>query len=235
MNRGDLMRWNAICVVLALWGLLGCNACDTKQERGAVKSNAIDLATEEDKFYVNVNFKVYSEQIEHYPATWEKVQAALEEWSNMTPMRYIVFEDIDYIPQSITIHLDDLSSPRWGFPDQYLGMWRPDESTILLDADFLETDPTKAYSVALHEIGHMLGVPHVIGFYEVGPTGFVILPEGEDAFGYVMYPRGVDGYNQAILSDLEIMFARHHLMHYITRPDVNFGIVDGCELEVDSR
>ena len=56
--------------------------------------------------------------------------------------------------------------------------------------------PEQAYAVGLHEIGHMFGVPHVIGAGEGGITGFVVLPQGYDATNFVMYPAAVGKHAQ---------------------------------------
>ena len=194
-----------------------------------------------DSFYVSIDLIVFQKEIDRYPETWENFNAAIQEWSQHVPVRWVVFNEDHDLPYSlkgrihaIEVHLADLQGISYGMPDELLGLWDSGRSRILLDADSLENNPNQAYSVSLHEIGHMLGVPHVVGFDDVGNTGFVVLPKGYDAPSFVMYPHAVKGQPKKALSTLEIGFAFHHLLHYWTRPNVQHQTQD-CHFSLDNE
>jgi len=189
-----------------------------------------------DTFYVNFEIIVFQSDIDQYPVTWENLQKAINEWTRHLPIRWIIFIEDDANAFSILgrvgaieIHMADLQDGPYYLSDNLIGLWVPSKGEILLDADGLEDNPERAYSVSLHELGHMFGVPHIIGFSEMGHTGFVVLPEGHDATNYVMYPRAVLLHPQKTLSPIEIKLARQNLVYHWTRPDVTYKEHD-CEL-----
>jgi hypothetical protein len=111
-----------------------------------------------------------------------------------------------------------------------LGLWNNRQSKILLDADTLENNPRRAFSTALHELGHMLGVPHIINYNEIGRTGYIVLSPGVDATNHVMYPWVFKDNYQEILSQVEIDRAKQHLFTYWTQPERRSGTTFNCEL-----
>lgn len=190
-------------------------------------SQATGLLTVPDSFYVNIEIRVFKDEIEQYPETWQSLQMAFATWAMYIPVRWSISTEARY--SDIEIHLADLQKGTYGLPKQLLGIWRPHEGSILLDADRLEQMPEQAYAVALHEIGHMFGVPHVVGADERGMTGFVVLPQGYDATNFVMYPAVVGKHAQKTLSWIEVGLARNNLLHHWTRPDVTYKKQD-CKL-----
>ena len=194
------------------------------------------LSTVPDKFYVNVELTVFQDEIDLYPETWKQLQKALSEWSGQIPVRWIVLTEDSSLALSvygrldaIEIHLADLQGDGYGFPEGLLGLWESNSGSVLIDADYLENNADQAYSVSLHEIGHMFGVPHIIGFDELGYTGYVVLPEGYDATNFVMYPRATSKNPQKTLSWIEIELARNNLLHHWTRPDVSYKLQEDCK------
>lgn len=227
-------------------GLVACMAARPANNTGLAvvaneptdKAEPISLSVVEDKFYVNIEFIVFQQEIDQYPETWKHFQAALDEWRQHIPVRWVVLVEDHALPfsisgrmDSIEVHMIDLQSDPYNLPNNLLGMWLSDGGKILLDADFLEND-ARAYSVCLHELGHMLGVPHIISFDELGYTGYVVLPPEQDATNFVMYPSSVSNNPQKQLSPIEIGLAYHNLLHYWTRPDVNHKTED-CRFSVD--
>jgi len=221
----------------------------TGPESAAIDVKELEDATENgpystlnvDKFYVNIDLAVLKSEIETYPFTWIQAQAALSQWAQRVPVRFMIYVENDTTPRLpflgspdkikfpgvIRLRLMDLSE--LGLKEGLLGLWDSKRERILLDADLLETDEDLAYSVMLHELGHLFGVPHVVGFYESGSTGFLVLPLEENAREYVMYPRSVANQSQSVLSDLEVMIARHHLIHYWTIPGLNHKSSESCQ------
>jgi len=191
-----------------------------------------------DMFYINMEIAVFEDQIATYPVTWANLEKALEEWARHLPIRWTLYKDtnaifrtLSYRKHVIEIHLADLQSFTYGSsrPD-LIGVWYPKYERIVLDADRLETNPAKAYAVSLHELGHMLGVPHVVGFDEQGLTGYLVLDVGINAQKFVMYPKSISKNPQKTLSPIEVMIAKHHLLTYWTKSHLTSKI-QACELD----
>jgi len=193
-------------------------------------------------FYVRINLKVRLWEVKRYPETWKAMMQALTEWAKHIPVHFKVHVmSMEYPmrlvnrPDIIGVRLIDLQGSEFKMKDKLLGVWIQD-GRILLDADELEETPERAFSTSLHEIGHMLGVPHVVGWEAKGVyTGWMILPIGVDAENYVMYPRQVKGNSQTELSDLEIRLAYHTLINLWTRPGGVPQHVDDCEFLLDNQ
>lgn len=226
-----------------LAGSLGLIACMAARPAKVThipveKVEPIGLFSANDNFYISIELIVFQEEIDKYPETWKNFEAAIQEWSRHIPVRWIVLVEDPAIPfsvqgrlGSIEVHLTDLQSDDYNLADNLLGVWVPSADKILLDADVLETY-SRTFSVCLHELGHLLGVPHVVGFEELGRSGFVILPPGEVATSYVMYPSSVKDLPQKKLSSIEIGLAYDHLLHYWTLPNSSRKTQD-CSFSVD--
>lgn len=202
------------------------------------------LSTSSDKFYVMIEVVAYAKQIAQYPDTWLQVQAAMSEWESKVPVKFTVYiEDPSIInqfgfpvqifhdrPCIQNILLTNIQSPELGsMQEGIVGLWDPKENRLLLDGDTVESIPNVAFSVALHEIGHMLGVPHIVNLKDRGLSGMIGLPDDIDATKNVMYPQIVDGADQRKLSELEITLARNFLLNSWTNPDKR--IIEKCELK----
>jgi hypothetical protein len=198
----------------------------------------LGLFSTDNNFYVSIELIAFQEEIDKYPETWKNFEAAIQEWSRHIPVRWVVLIEDPAMPYSVQgrigsveVHLADLQSDDYNLPENLLGAWVAGADKILLDADSLETY-SRAFSVCLHELGHLLGVPHIVGFEDLGRSGFVILPPGEIATGYVMYPNSVKDLPQKKLSSIEIDLAYNHLLHYWTLPHSSRKTQD-CSFSVD--
>lgn len=221
-----------------------------------LQSTAQDSVPFDNKLYVSMEVVFHAHQAAEYPVTSDALQNALATWADVLPVRLTVYvEDPSpptfFLPfgrpsflnrwNIIEILMDDLQAPPFNMRSGILGIWQPNEFRIILDADTLETDVAMAYSVALHELGHMFGLPHLVGWNEPAPSGWIVLPDGQDASEYLMYPsRG--NKSQDCLSQLEIDVAKHHLLHTLTSPgtwhtneecNLTHGLSDGTMVEED--
>lgn len=194
--------------------------------------SAPDSVQQEDKFYVAMEVVFHADQAAKYPLTSAGLQDAISMWMSKVPVRmgvfiqdsappvvipFMPFGPINYLdrPGIVEILMDDIQAPPYNMPPEYLGVWIPSEKKLYLDADTLEINPAQAYSVALHELGHMMGLPHIAGYDEPAKTGTVIIGPGQDAESFVMYYMSVPGKPQNVLSQIEIDVARHHLLHLV--------------------
>ena len=223
-----------VCLSCRQPAVLGTSPFTSQLEMNGLPEQveAVNSILDEDKFYVSVEIVVHAEQIAQYPLMYEALNAALQEWTNQLPVCFTIYIEEQQLPfrlpfeppsfverwNVVEVLLDDLQSPPFSYSMGILGIWDPYGRQLLFDAEFLETQPDVAYPVALHELGHMFGLPHVVGIYEPAFSGWLVLPESEDAETYVMYPSYVSDKGQKALSEIEIEIARHHLLHWWTNP-----------------
>lgn len=184
-------------------------------------SNSID---NEDKFYIALDVLVFKSEIKKHPIVWQNTVKAMAEWSRHIPVYFVVNIEDDtfpYIPifneslvdkpNIIQIRMLDLEE-KFGLPENLLGMWDHKNNRILLNTKLLSDEENLTYSTALHEFGHLFGVPHVVGKQDSLYTGYIVLDDNQ-AHGYVMYPRLFTGHLQDTLSELEISLAKNYLVH----------------------
>lgn len=238
------MKLMPIILLAAFTGIACCSQDKTQNSDYNIRSGQkIVQEVSQDKFYVIIEIVVYAEQIAKYPLTWSQTQAALAEWESKIPVKFKIYiEDpftlnpfgfpdqiFHYRPYIQTILMSNLQSPELGaMQEDILGIWQPSIDRLLLDADTLENNANLAFSVALHEVGHMLGVPHVVNFGQHGLTGFIIIPDEIDATEFVMYPEAVDSNTQKTLSNIEIEIAKNYVLYRLTNTDK--FITRDCEL-----
>jgi len=189
-----------------------------------------DSVSDNDMFYLRMEFLIYADQAYLWPNTTVGFGKAIDEWVShlplqadllieppagpvMLPQQY-PFNSVSFVnrPGIIKIIIDDIQGPPYDFPDSVLGVWQPSSRTIYLDGDSLEYNSSRAFSVALHELGHMFGLPHVFGYNDLPPSRSIVLPEGVDAKAYVMYPTSAEDKRQDRLSQLEINLARSFVL-----------------------
>ena len=169
---------------------------------------------------IYVEFLVYPEQIERYPILLEVLNRALAEWATYVPITYNVRTENSLIayerrPGIIKVLFEDIQNPGTGlyhYPG-ILGIWLSHKDTLMVDADYLEFHPEKAYSVLLHEIGHLLGVPHIVNTDDMAFSGMIVTGPETDARDLVMYPVALINRSQDKLSLIEINIARHYVLH----------------------
>jgi hypothetical protein len=121
-----------------------------------------------------------------------------------------------------------------------LGFYNPDLHILFFneteEQDEERFSDDSIYKTCLHELGHTLGVPHIIGrVNEKGESSFdhgrgfdIVLPTIEEAKKCIMFPVSKDS-DQKDLSPIEILWARHFLMH-----DLNLtNFLGNCFYEKD--
>lgn len=224
--------------------LLSCratNSCVIKYSKiksGIQETPAVD-------FSVNVEFLIYTTDQRKSPVVINAFIDAVTEWSKHIPIRAtFYFENepsIWALGQKITadrvgiirIVVADLQKPPYNTDPNVIGLWSSSRNRLLFDVDFFENNPTKAYAVALHELGHMFGLPHFIGSDEFGYTSYIVVPSTEDAQNYVMYPSSIKDKSQDILSPIEIEIAKHQVWYLLTPPYQR--MVNDCKIILDKH
>jgi hypothetical protein len=176
-----------------------------------------------DNVYVSVEFAIDIQDFKQHPYFVNAFNAAVAEWSKHIPIRTTFYFDgliVPFFPVGspadrmnvIRIKFADLQAKPYNYEKGIIGMWAPGRRSILFDLDFFQKNPARMYSVALHELGHLFGLPHIVNRDELGYTGYLVLASG-DATNYVMYPTSFDDKPQDQLSELEISYARHQVMY----------------------
>lgn len=208
---------SSVLVVLMLAG----NGVDYKQERGDTANLPSQQGDADNnaKLYVSVEFSLSIQDLQEHPFLVNSFNAAVAEWATHLPIRTtFYFEGVlpiigtsIYRNNAIRIGFVDLQSSGYQFDDAIIGIWLPSQSSVLFDLDYFQKNPGKLYSVALHELGHVFGLPHIINKHDLGSTGYLVLQEG-DATDLVMYPVSFLEKPQNELSDVEIDFASHQVM-----------------------
>lgn len=175
-----------------------------------------------DKVYISVEFSIQIEDFKQHKYFVNAFTAAVAEWAKHLPIRTtFYFEGMTVLgavpistvdrPYVIKIGFADLQGDGYKYDSKIIGIWIPSRRSIVFDTDYFQQNPEEIYSVALHELGHLFGLPHIVNKYELGTTGYLVLQEG-DARDYVMYPMAFTDRPQDTLSPIEIEFARHQAM-----------------------
>lgn len=232
------MKLKLLVLGLALTGL-GCltgsimlGANEDTVEFTAPQGITPNSVNTNDTFKVSIEIVMYSNQMALNPITTEAVKKAIAEWTKQLPINVTVYTETPGVaphpffgvppayhdrPGIIQILFVDMNMPPYNYPQGIVGLWQPYLDTILLD-DRLESEPHIAFSVALHELGHFFGLPHVVSEEDSGLTGYIMVPKDVDAKNFVMSPEIHDDKKQDVLSSIEISLAREHVLHFLTDP-----------------
>ena len=230
MKLRTILMGTILCLPLACVGMM---VGDTEMILGKSMS-AQDLEQFSDDFYVTIHLMAPKSETVAYPETWAAFNRATDEWAKHLPIRWIVVEQFEDMPipaelhSAIVVRLTNLEAEE--FSSSILGVWNPYAEAIMLSADKLESKPSQAYSVRLHELGHMIGLPHFVNYDEIGRTGFIAVHPSVEAEDFVMYPNAVKGRDQIELSPLEISLAKQHLVSHWSRSDRKFQM--NCDLHL---
>jgi hypothetical protein len=195
-----------------------------------------------DNAYVSVEFAIDIKDFKQHAYFVNAVNAAIAEWAKHIPIRTTFYFDglmVPFMPLTssanrfnvISIVFADLQAKPYNYEKNIIGMWSPGRRSILFDVDYFQKNPEEIYSVALHELGHLFGLPHIINKNELGYTGYLVLADG-DATDYVMYPAAFTNKPQDQLSELEIQYARHQVLYIFSLEQL---MQNECRIAVDER
>jgi hypothetical protein len=204
-----------------LYAGLFCSLLSCRSVGGPITLS--EFSNKNSDFLVQVEFVVFADEIKAHPTVFEKFQEAAAHWASVLPIHVETFVDDPSGPfwfmspnyNAIEVHITDIQAAEYGASPYAIGLWDPDHNRLLLDADSLETNSAYIMSTALHEMGHMFGLPHFINKTDKARPGYILVDGAEK---YVMYPMIVLSEKQEQLSELEIDLASHYVKYVFTNP-----------------
>ena len=214
-----------LAILLALFLLVSCHSSQT------VVSTDVAL-------YLNCRIYkpllISTQMSQEFPRIHAQMLRAIEEWEDVVPVDFHV--RYGFAGPWGTILLNYKIPPEEAVEAAvyYLGLYNSNDPSIIINKK-MEGDTEKftdqvIFETCMHELGHALGLPHIIaqkpdGTYSSGKGRDIVLPTIKEAKQCIMFPT-ISGETDGRLKAIEILWAHHALMH-----DPNLGVLpDGCVL-----
>lgn len=174
------------------------------------------------------------ENCEHYPIIHRCFLDAAKIWAEKLPIHFVVTYDERI--SGVRIVFAELSDPPYNQPTILGGYYKEPIEQIVLDKDLEENHDIAAYgplitSVCVHELGHMLGLPHVVG-PSAAMRDCLEISSDQEAPYYIMYPYVTPNFAQ-VIQDLELEYLRKNL-HLAKENEHNTGVVTFFTIEEPS-
>jgi len=213
---------------LAVLALVLVAACSAPKNAEPQFVSTVHIFNKNDIGYkVRMNFVTFESDVDQHPETNKQFQRALDTWADRLPLEAALFQeghmtvltllvgtdiDVSLDPHNIKVRFTNIHAPPYSMPDDNVGAFNHHTKELILD-DILEKDPDMAYAVSLHELGHVFGLPHIIGQKEFfGMTGNIVLSENMNPKSYLMYPEVSEENKCGNISNLEVDLATKYIL-----------------------
>jgi hypothetical protein len=177
---------------------------------------------------------------EAHPRMFKQFMRAIDRWELSAPVDFKIIDEM-YGPRgSISVGFGTCVSIFDPTGMNILGFFNPEQHILFfnerMESDAANFSDDSIYKTCLHELGHVLGLPHIVGkldddgneTFEAGGAFDIVLPTKAEAKKCIMYPVSNDK-DQEDLTEIEILWVRHALMH-----DLNLTTFLGaCNYEKD--
>lgn len=156
------------------------------------------------------------------PRITKAFRKAIARWEMAVPVEFNVFDGMMGPRGSISVVMGGDNPFTMSFGGFILGYFSPGTQVLFfnhaMEEDVEHFSDDALYHTCLHELGHVLGLPHFIGKTDLEEGGVhdIVLPTKDEARKSIMYPYPADDV-QRDLTPIEILMARHFLIH-----DLNF-------------
>jgi len=176
--------------------------------------------------HIYENSKIYKTFVlpqsvsDQYPNINKVFLRALKAWQDVLPIECQIFHGFTRPRGAVSINFCDIHQVYPDTAPEIIGEFIPSLQLLLIDTANGDKDDDQTYNVCLHELGHALGLPHIVGkIDQFGNSGLIragswdiILPTDLEARECIMFPI-VNPNKRGSISNLEKLWALHFLMH----------------------
>ena len=194
--------------------------------RGTLPANTNLIRGEAFEVKTRIEFVFLADDVKTYPDLFETFVLAVQEWAEVVPIEVMVMVPDEDGPVTetdikrtrhgvILVNFTNNIPSDFGDDDNKLGIWYPTPRILNLDLDDMYKDNVfrkdMARAVSLHEIGHVLGLPHIGNKNSTDILdGDLVIESGAE--NMLMHPFIPTDYENVKISNLEIAFVRRYLL-----------------------